>query len=189
MFFRRKKDKAIPVIIATDSLVMLAAAMLAPIYALFVKDLGGSLLDASIIGAVFALTAGLTSLISGKLTDKIKEKEFIVIIGYICIGIGFVLLTFAHSIWFLFFIQILTGFGNAFYGPAFDTLFSQHTTKRRAGFQWGSWWSMYYFTTAIGALLGGLIVTWFGFPILFLIMAMFTFFSALYIYLLPRKVL
>jgi len=189
MFFKRKKDKAIPIIIATDSIVMLASAMLAPIYALFVKDIGGSLLDASIVGAVFALAAGFTSLISGKLTDKIKEKEYIVVVGYLCIGIGFVMLTFAQSIWFLFVVQLFTGFGNALYGPAFDTLFSQHTNKHRAGTQWGAWWSMSYFTIAIGALAGGLIATWFGFATLFIIMALLCFGSAIYIFFLPKKVL
>jgi len=187
--FKRKKNKAIPIIIATDSLVMFASAMLAPIFALFVDKIGGTLLDASMTVGAFALAAGFTSLLSGKYTDKIKEKEYIVIAGYLIIGIGFLLMFFAESVAMLVFIQLLIGFGQALYSPAFDALFTQHANRKKMGRQWGAWESMYYFTTAAGAFLGGLIVTIFSFSAMFVIMALLCFGSAVYILFLPRKLL
>lgn len=188
-FIFKRKDKAIPIIISTDSIVMLATTMLGPIYALFVDEIGGTLLDASLAGAIFALAAGITSIVSGKITDRIKEKEFIVIIGYLIIAAGFFLMTQVRTMSFLFTIQVLIGLGTALYMPAYDTLFAQHTNKKRAGRQWGAWESTYYFTAAIGATVGGLVVTQFGFQTMFVIMGILCVGSALYIYFLPRKVL
>jgi len=48
---------------------------------------------------------------------------------------------------------------------------------------------MNYFTAAAGAVVGGAIVTKFGFDPLFLIMGVLSVASGVYIYRLPRKVL
>jgi len=163
--------------------------MLGPIYALFVKDIGGDILDASFAGAVYALAAGLTTLISGKYFDKIKENELIVVLGYVIIGFGFLLLGTINSILSLLIIQIIIGLGEAIYSPAFDAVYSKHLDGKKSGSQWGTWESMNYFTMSVGAVIGGLVVTVAGFKILFIIMTLMAFSSALYIYLLPRKVL
>ncbi len=146
-------------------------------------------MDASIAGALFACAAGVTTLVSGKYSDKIKQNELVVVLGYIIMGIGFLLYTLVDSIWLLFAVQVIIGLGEAIYSPAFDSVYSKHLNNKKAGSQWGAWESMNYFTAAIGAIIGGLLVTQFGFNTMFIIMAMLCFGSALYIYRLPRRVL
>jgi len=182
-------NRALRILLITDSLVLIAGAMLGPIYALFVESVGGSLLDASLAGGLFALAAGITTLIAGKYADSIKRDELIVACGYAIMGIGFLLYTAVNSILFLFFVQILIGFAEAFYSPAFDALYSKHITKKKAGREWGAWESMSYFSVAVGAAIGGVIVTFFGFNAIFVLMAILCFASAVYIYHLPRRVL
>jgi DHA1 family multidrug resistance protein-like MFS transporter len=163
--------------------------MLGPIYALFVEEIGGSLLDASYAGAIFALAAGITVLLSGKYADKIKRPEFIMAFGYVMVGTGFLLLTRVNSIWSLLLVQALIGFGEATYSPSFDAIYSRHLDKHKEGKQWGIWESMMYFTTVIGAIAGGLIATYYNFDALFLVMAIMCIASATYIFFLPKKVL
>lgn len=170
-------------------MILISAAMIAPIYAIFVEKIGGDLLDASFAGGAFAFAAGVTVLFSGKLSDKVKRTELIVGFGYIAMGVGFLLYTVANSIWFLLCIQVLIGFGEALYSPAFDALYSRHLTVSKAGREWGAWESMNYFSIAIGAVIGGFIVTQFGFVPLFVFMAVLCFMSALYILFLPRHTL
>ncbi|MBU0964321.1 MFS transporter [Patescibacteria group bacterium] len=184
-----KKHNPIRIIIITDSIVMLATAMLGPIYALFVEEIGGTLLEASLTGAVFAVSAGLTCLLGGKISDKIRERKYVVIIGYAIICLGFLLMTQVKTINFLLLVQVIIGIGQAFYLPAFDSLFSKYSNKRHQGVQWGIWESMFYFTTAVGALIGGLIVTQVSFQAMFFLMALLCFISAFYIFLVPKKVL
>ncbi|OGY43981.1 MAG: hypothetical protein A2731_02530 [Candidatus Buchananbacteria bacterium RIFCSPHIGHO2_01_FULL_39_8] len=190
--FRRKKplfDTALKILLVTNSLILVAGAMIGPIYALFVEEIGGDLLDASLTGGVFALAAGITTLISGKFSDKIKENELIVVLGYGIMGFSFLLYIFCNSIWFLFLIQVITGLGEAIYSPAFDAVYSKHIEKKKAGKQWGAWESMNYFALTAGAIIGGFIATALGFDVLFGIMAVLSFGSALYILRLPRQVL
>ena len=170
-------------------MILMAAAMLGPIYALFVEKVGGDLMDASIAGSIFALVAGLTTLISGKYSDKIKENELVVVLGYTLMGVGFLLYFWVTSVIFLFIVQAIIGLGEAIYAPAFDSVYSKHLDGHKSGRQWGAWESMNYFTTAIGAIIGGGFVTLFGFQPLFVIMAMLCFSSAIYIYHLKRSVL
>jgi len=182
-------NRALRILLTTNGLILLAAAMLGPIYALFVKNIGGNLLDASLTGGFFALAAGLTSLIAGKFADKNKRDELIVATGYAVMGLGFFLYIFVNSIWFLFGVQILIGSAQAFYIPAFDALYSKHITKRKAGREWGAWESLNYFSIAVGAIVGGFIVTKFGFTPIFAIMSALSLISAIYIYRLHKRVL
>jgi MFS family permease len=182
-------NKAIRVLLATNALILLASAMLGPIYAIFVEKIGGDLMDASIAGGLFAIAAGITTFLSGKYSDKTKENELVLVAGYLTIGFGFLLYIIANSIIFLFIAQIIIGFGDAIYSPAFDSIFTKHLNSHKSGKQWGAWEALNYFTTAIGAIIGGLVATKFGFTPLFIIMASLCFASAIYIYFLPRKIL
>lgn len=182
-------NKALRILLSTNAMILIAAAMLIPIYALFVEKIGGSLMDASLAGGIFALTAGLTTLISGKYSDKVKENELIVVLGYSIMGVGFLLYIWVNSVVFLFLTQVVIGLGEAIYSPAFDAVYSKHLDGHKSGRQWGAWESMNYFTTAGGAVIGGGLVTLFGFHVLFIAMAALCFSSALYIYRLRRGVL
>ncbi|MBD3311431.1 MAG: MFS transporter [Candidatus Magasanikbacteria bacterium] len=182
-------NKALRVLLSTNAMILLAAAMLGPIYALFVTEIGGDLMDASIAGGIFAFVAGLVTLISGKYSDRVKENELIVVLGYFIMGLGFLLYFWVSSIIFLFIVQAIIGLGEAIYSPAFDAVYSKHIDGHKSGTQWGVWESMNYFATAIGAVVGGGLATLFGFRALFIIMAILCFSSGLYIYRLKRSVL
>ena len=182
-------NRKLRILYITNGFVLLAGAMLAPIYALFVEDMGGDLLDAGLTSTVFFLTAGIVTLLSGKYSDKIKENELIVVFGYVIMAIGFSLYLFASSIWMLYIIQFVIGLGEAIYSPPFDAIYSKYLDKGKSGDQWGIWEAMSYFSIAAGAFAGGLVVTYFGFNSIFVIMSLLCLMSAIYIYRLPRKVL
>ena len=146
-------------------------------------------MDASIAGGIFALIAGLVTLISGKYSDRVKENELIVVLGYLITGLGFFLHLWVNSVTSLFLVQVVTGLGGAIYAPAFDSVYSKHLTQSRSGSQWGAWESTNYFTTALGAIFGGAIATYIGFRALFVVMAGLCFCSGLYIYRLKRNIL
>jgi len=185
LFFNR----ALRILLWTNALILMAGAMFGPIYALFVEEIGGDLMDASIAGAVFTLAAGVTTLASGYYSDRARESELIVVFGYALMGAGFLGYLFVHTIFALFVVQAIVGIGEAIYSPAFDAIYSKHLDGHRSGKQWGAWESMYYFVATAGAVAGGYLATRFGFNMLFVVMALLCFGSALYIYKLKRRVL
>ncbi len=173
----------------TNALILIAGAMMGPIYAIFVEEIGGDLMDAGLSAGIFALAAGITTLVSGRYSDKIKENELIIVLGYLIVGFGFFLYLFCDSILFLFSIQIIIGLGEAIYSPAFDAVYSKHIKKNHFGRGWGAWEAMFYFVTAPASAIGGVIAMYYGFTPLFIIMSALCLFSAIYIFFLPRKVL
>ena len=181
--------KAIKILLFTNSFVLFAGFMLGPIYAIFVEDIGGDLLDAGLTTGIFDVAAGITTLVAGRFTDRMKESELMVVAGYIIMGGGFLLYMLVDSIWMLFVVQAIIGFAEAFYSPAFNAIYSKHLSRERAATQWGMWESNNYFTAAIGAAAGGILATVFSFNVLFIVMAALCFFSAVFIWRLPREVL
>jgi sugar phosphate permease len=180
---------ALRILLVTDSLVVFSAAMLGPIYALFVRDIGGDILDTGLAAGVFTATAGIVVFLSGRFSDQIKENELVVASGYAIMGIGFFSYGIVHSVTELLFVQVLIGFGQALCSPSFDALYSKHVEPGKSGTQWGAWESMNYFAAAFGALAGSGVASLFGFPALFTTMGCLAFTSATYIYFLPRRVL
>lgn len=182
-------SRGLRILLITNSLILLAGAMLGPIQAIFVGMVGGDLMEAGIASGIFSFVAGITVLLSGRFTDKLKEPELVVVVGYMIMAAGFLSYLFVNSVVLLFLAQIVIGFGDAIYNPAFDALYSKHLDSTKAGSQWGMWEATNYFTAAIGAIIGGIIAKNFGFTPVFISMAVLCILSATYIYFLPRKVL
>jgi len=173
-------------LIVTNSLIFLAEAMVGPIYALFVREVGGSLFSAGIAGAVFALVAGVATLLSGKLSDRIRRHRLFIVLGYLIIGIGFALYILVDTFNKLLLVEALIGFGQAVYGPPFSALYTKYVNANTSAAQWSVWEAMTYFTTAVGALVGGMLVSNFGFHILFGAMSFIAFLSAFGVYKIPN---
>lgn len=182
-------NKGLRILLATNALILMSAAMLGPILALYVEDIGGDLLDASFAAATFAIVAGITTLLIGRWTDKVAENELIIVAGYAILGIAFFSFLFVDSVTDLFMVQILIGFGEAIYSPAFDAVYTKHLTDGKSGSGWGAWEAMNYFMITAGATIGGFIASRYGFSPLFIIMGTLSISAAAYIYFLPRKVL
>lgn len=162
--------------------------MLGPIYALFVQNVGGDLLDASFAASIFGLAAALTTMVSGRLADYFQDDRYIVSLGYFIMGCGFFLFILVEDTYFLLMVQALLGCGEAIYGPAFDKLFSQNLDKGLEGSQWGGWEAAHYFVTAVGTLVGGFIANSFGFVTMFILMGVLCVVSGAYLLLLGRSV-
>jgi len=182
-------NRALGILVGTNSLVVIAASMLAPIYAMYIERIGGNLLEAGITGGIYFLAAGVTTLIAGRYADIIKENELILVWGYILTGVGFMLYMWIGSILALLAVQVLIGFADALLSPAFDAIYSKHLDGGREGREWSFYGGVTYFSTAAGAMIGGFIAMEFGFEILFTIMAVLCWVSAIYIYFIPRDVL
>lgn len=179
-------NRALRILLLTNGMVLLASAMLAPIYAVFVGEVGGDLLDASFAYGVFAAAAGVASLVIGRVSDRVNKKA-VVMLGYLLMGLGFLAYTQVDSVSELLLVQILIGIGEAIYSPAFDALYSAHLDHGKSGSEWGAWESLNYFSITIGAISGGLIVRHFSLDTMFLIMSLLAFLSVLYLLRLPRK--
>jgi predicted MFS family arabinose efflux permease len=151
----------------------LAAGMLGPIYAVFVRDIGGSVLDASAAWAVFMLTMGILTFLFGRWNGRGRNQEKLVIFGYAVRAAGFLGYLFVQNPAGLVMVQIVLGLGGAMGLQSYDSLKVKHLEKPKPS-EWTDWESIYYMFGAVAAVFGGLVVTAFGFRSLFVIMFLFS---------------
>jgi MFS family permease len=187
--FRFYRNRALRALLIGDALVLTAAAMLTPIYAVFVQEVGGDILDAGLTAAALAFGSAAASLVAGRYADHLRNKKYLIIVAYAVTGIGFLLFTAISSIWYLAAVQVVIGLVRAFADPAFDALYSVHLDKKREGEEWGVWEAMAYFVAGAGALVGSAIVSFASFDVMFVTMAVLCFLSAIYLLRLPRRTL
>lgn len=162
--------RGIKLLLLTDLWATLALGMIGPIYAIFVEDIGGNIMDAGWAYAAFMITSGIMLYVLGKWEDHIKHKEKLLVLGYSLVAVGCLSYYFVDSQAMLVMTQIILGFAEAVQLPAADALYAKHTSRKHAASEWGSWEAMWYVATGVAAVIGSFIATVMGFKTLFLVM-------------------
>jgi predicted MFS family arabinose efflux permease len=182
-------NRALKVLIYTGGTIYLTAAMTGPFWAVYVGKIGGDFETAGIAVAILFFVRGLASIVISRIENKFKETEYFLIIGGFLRSLGFMGYLFATEPLHLGVISFILGLADAVIYPAADALFARHIDKRKDVAQWGWWEVMESWGTALGALLGGFLVTLLGFNGVFMAMAAISFINACLLTLLPRKLL
>lgn len=163
--------------------------MFAPFYAVFIEKIGGNIAFAGFSWALVSIVSGILILLFTNWQLRVKEQELLLAIGYIIRGFVFLSYALMANIPQLIFTQILWGIAVAIGTPAFDAVYSSHTSKENSIMQWGQWEGIAALSTGFAALIGGLLIQNFGYPIIFIVMAAISFLLGIYIWKLPREIL
>jgi len=151
-------------------IVTFAEAMLVPMYAAFAEKVGGSILDAGIAFAVFSMATGsAVALIGTRPWFQHNIKRFLML-GFVTSAACDISYIFVRDKWQLFGAQIVAGFATGMIETTWDALFTddiEHSSAKH----WSIWAGGTHLTTGAAALVGGVIVAYFSFSILFATMA------------------
>jgi len=186
---QKRFNRALRILITANTAMVFVIGLLAPFYAIFVQKIGGNIAFAGFSWAVFSIVAGVLTLLFGKWQLKVKEQELLLALGYLIRGLVFLSYAFMGSIAQLIFTQVLWGVGAALGTPAFDAVYSTHTSKEDSIVQWGQWEGIAAIATGFAAIIGGILIQEVGYPVVFIGMAVICFLLGLYIWRLPREVL
>ena len=162
--------KQLKILLAADSLFVLAGGLLGPIYAIFVQNIGGDILTAGSSYAAFAFTSGILIYLIGKWEDHVKHLEKLLVASHALSCLGFIGYLLIQQPVHLFAVQIIFGIAGAVNKPAYDALYSKYLARTKAASQWGTWEGMVWISSAIGAVVGSYVAQVYGFRYLFTIM-------------------
>lgn len=162
--------RGLRVLLYSDAFLNLALGMIGPIYAIFVEQIGGDILDASWAFFAYMFTAGIVMYLISRWEDKSDHKEKLVTAGYALSSIGCFFYIFVYDQATLLITQIILGLSAAVLSPAFDSVYSHYVIKKEEASNWGIWEAMSYIVTAIAAITGGYIADSYGFRMLFVVM-------------------
>jgi len=189
LFPPRKLNKSLRVLVGVNTAMVFIVAMFSPFYAVYVKDIGGNMAVAGFSWAVFPIVAGILTFLFSQWQMKVKEQELLLAVGYFIRGLVFLSYAYMGSIAQLIFTQVLWGIGAALGTPAFDAIYSAHTTREGSIAEWGQWEGMASIATGVAALASGVFIQVVGYFWLFWFMAAASVGLGIYIWLLPRELL
>jgi predicted MFS family arabinose efflux permease len=165
-----KLNRKIKILLYGSNIWSLGEGMMGPIFAIFNEKIGGSILDVSWIWASYLIATGMFTIFVGNISDAKISKEKLMIAGYaLNTFFTFSYLLVSSSI-DLFFVQIGLGLATALATPTWDALYAQHQNRENAGYIWGLAGGREQLITGVALIIGGLIVNYFSFQLLFITM-------------------
>lgn len=158
----------------------LGEGMMGPIFAIFNQKIGGSILDISWIWATYLIATGVFTIFIGNISDRKISKEKLLVAGYALNTIfTFSYLLVASSL-DLFFVQVGIGLATALATPTWDALYAQYQDDEQAGYVWGLAGGRDQLLTGFALIIGGLIVNYLSFQVLFITMGIIQAIATIY---------
>ena len=183
------QNKALKTLFIFNGLFLLAGSLLGPLYAIFVEKITEGIFPITLSWSIYLFSTTIFTILVAKVGDKIKEKEYLLIIGYAIRAVVWFSYIFIQDFYILLLAQFLLGIGEAAGSPTFDAIFAEHLDKGKHIFEYSEWKVISNIILAVGTLLGGLIAERFGFKPLFFFMSVLAIISCVGILLKPRKLL
>lgn len=179
-----KTNHVILLIIIAMFLLTTAFGFLAPIFAIFITQ---QIAGATVATVGFAITIywtikSILQLFVARYIDKNHGEidDFYFFLAGVALNAIFISLYFwAREIWHVYALHSAIGVGDALLIPPFYAIFTRHIDKGQEGFDWALYSSFSIGAgSAIGGALGGIFATLAGFRVVFLIVGLLSFVSA-----------
>ena len=184
-----KNNSALKTLYLYNSIFVFAANLIGPLFAVYILKFNNSAITISLTWAIFLTFTTIFTYIFSKFGDRLAEQEYWLLIGFIIRAISWFLYIFAGYIYLIFGIQILLALGEAIGSPAFDTILAKHVDCGSQMSEYSLWKVISNLSTALAAIIGGIIVNYFGFSTLFFIMFILALIAFFGILTKPRKLL
>ncbi len=156
-----------------------ADGMLGPLFAVFTAKVGGDVLEITWAWAIYLFVTGFMVIIFGKVSDK-YSKEKLMVAGYALTAIFTFSYIFVQNPLHLFLVQAGLGIALALCNPTWMALYDKYSDESNDGYIWGLADGQTKMITALSIVLGGMIVNFFSFTVLFLIMGTIQVFATVY---------
>lgn len=147
--------------------------LLAPIYAIFIKNIGGSLLDASLTVGFYAILKGGLYFVFSKVKESRLSRKFMISVGYFLFFVSYILYIFAANVSHVLIIQALLALGEVIINPSWSAVIANSLTKGKERSIYSDFYGYRSLAEGGAAILGGVMATQLGFNLLFGLMAGF----------------
>lgn len=170
--------KNIKLLLTASILIHAGANLLAPIYAIFIEEIGGTLLDAGIAVGIYALMKGVFYFALDKVDEEKVSKRMMMFTGYSIMGMCYVAYIFADAPIHVFAIQGVLSLGETVINPSWSAVIATSLEEGKERHIYSHFYGYRSIFEGIAAILGGLFAMQFGFDLVFGIMAGFAIMSA-----------
>lgn len=124
----------------------------------------------SLFFIIFALAMIIVRPWVGKIYDR-KGASAVIYPSFVFFAIGLVIVSFVHSQWILWLAAVFIGIGYGSLFPCFQTVAIQAVPKERMGYSISTFFTLFDFGMAVGSVVMGLIIAYFGYQFTYLFCA------------------
>jgi len=182
-------NKALKTLFVFNGIFVFASSLLGLLYAIFVSTIDQNVIFISLSWAVFLLFSTLFMFVIRKFGDKVKEKEYLLLGGFLVRAIVWFIFPSITTFSMLIVLQIFLGLGEALGTPAYSAIFAEHLDKGKQIQEYTDWSLVSNIVGAIAVVGGGVLVSTVGFPVLFYLMGTLAMVSFIGILIKPRDLL
>ena len=156
-------------LLSSSLIANFADSLFGPLYAVYVAEIGGSLLDVGNSMALYSIVTGVLIIFFGKLSDH-YSKEFFATVGLLLSALGNLGYLFVTTPLHLYILQVLFAISTALLTAPFTALMAEHISKKQAGLMWALEGGGSRILFGIGLMFGTYLTYQFGFSTVFVLM-------------------
>ena len=165
--------KNIKILLSCSILIHGGINLLAPIYAIFIKNIGGSLVDASATIGAYAILKGILYFLFRQQDNSHLSRKWMIALGYFLFAIGYVFYIFATKTSHVFGIQALLALAEVIINPSWSAVIANALTKGKERGIYSDFYGYRSIFEGLAAISGGFLAMYLGFNSLFILMAIF----------------
>ncbi len=184
-----KINKPLRVLFILNSIFVFAGSLLGPLYAIYVRGIDSKVISVSFSWAVFMFSSTVFMYFVSKYGDRVKEQEYLLAGGFLVRCLAWFGYIFVSNLPSLIMLQIVLGLGEALGTPSWNAIFANHLDEKKEIMDYSNWDIIKNLMIAVATVVGGVLVTCFGFNLLFAVMGLLAFVSFIGVLITPRKVL
>ena len=171
-------NKVIRILILSDFLLQSGWGLIGPIFAIFITQQiqGGSLAAVGFIAATYWFSKSVVQPFIARFLDVKKgEKDdfkFLILGMFLAnlVPLGYIFVT---QLWHIFLLEIIRGLCMACVVPSWAGIFTRHIDKGWEAFSWSIESTGIGFAAALAAAFGGVLATFLGFKVVFVLVSFF----------------
>lgn len=173
-YFFLDMNPVVKFLIISDTVIVGAAGLLGPIFALFIEGYidGGNEAVAGIAAGVFLFSKSILQIPIAHIIDKIRgEKDdfWFLFIFSILMGVAPLLYLYINTPLQLYIVEFMLGVLTAFTYPSFMAIYTRHIDKTKEGTEWSVYFTLTDIVSALFAVVGGYLAATSGFHILIIV--------------------
>ena len=189
-----KVNRVVKFFVLSDLFFLGGWGLVNPIFAIFVVENipNTSALTVGALAFTYWIVKSIVQMPVAVALDKREgEKDDFYTLLFALVLSGFAAICFAlvKDVFWLFVVQILHGASQALYTPSWSAIFSRHLDKERYAFDWSLDNTTISMASAIAGLVGGVVVSFFGFKTAFLFASVLSFVGAFILMFAPDLIL
>lgn len=182
-------NNSLRALFAINSIFVFASQLLGPLFAVFVMKIDGGVMLISLATSTQLLSSTFFLVLVSKWGVRVKEREYLLAGGYLLRAVGWLGYIFVSTPLGLVLLQLVFGLGDALGTPSFNAIFAKHVRSDNDIAMYADWSVISNLIMALGMIIGGVMVTVWGFEVLFGVMSAIAMISFTAVMVLPRKVL